>query len=135
MKYIYTIVLLILLVPACTTIPLNQVIGAPTGLDIPHRRSGEFETLTTVHACSGGTLGVFNIESVAFDAKPLWSIYQYVGWYIYGEDTPFISTEFNEDGDIVSVELFGSITTKKELLLLYPSPCDAGRALITGKRI
>ena len=132
MKYIYTIVLLLFLLPACATLPVLDAEARP---NIPHRRSGEFETLTTVHACSGGTLGIFNIESVAFDVEPLWSVYQYVGWYIYGEDTPFISTEFNEDGDIVSVELFGSITTKKELLLLYPSPCDAGRALITGKRI
>ena len=132
MKYICTIVLLLLFLPACVTVP---VIDAEAVLDIPARRGGEFETLTTMHTCSGGTLGAFAIESVAFDVEPLWPAYQYVGWYMYGEDDPFISTQFDEQANLISVNLFGNIVTSGELLDLYPTTCDAGRALITGKRV
>ena len=133
MKYIYTIVLLILLVPACTTIPLNQVIGAPAGLDIPGRRSGEVDTVTSVSECyvdeKATISGTFNIEEVSFDTKPDWKVYEYVGYYLYGEDTPFVVSKFDEDGNIIANELFGKVIKFEELISLYSAPCDAARAV------
>jgi len=132
MRYIPTIVLLLLFLPACATLPVPY---AEAVLDIPHRRSGEYHTLSKVHTCSGGVMGLFTIESVAFDTEPDWPVYEYVGWYMYGEDDPFISTQFNEQADIIRADLFGNVITGEELLTRYPTPCDAARALITGKRV
>ncbi len=43
--------------------------------------------------------------------------------------------QFDEQANLISVNLFGNIVTSEELLDLYPTPCDAARALITGKRV
>ena len=133
------VVVAALLVPACATIPSPT--PAEAGLDIPTRRSDHgFNTHTKLDTCSRSLedphLGVFNIESVSYDTAPKWPvIYQYTGYYLYGETVPFVATEFSEEGNIIAVELFGELTTFEEMIALYPKPCDAARVVYNQTRI
>ena len=134
MRYIPTIVLLSFLVTACASLPVSL---AEARLDIPDRWSNHgYTVVTEVSACyvdlDDHSLGTFKIQKISYDTKPEWEVYQYIGFYLYGETVPFVVTKFDEAGELIAVELFGEPVSFDKLAASFRIPCDAAR-VIYGK--
>jgi len=97
---------------------------AATPFNPPHRR-GDVPHETVVGPCMHPDKTITNIEKVSFDTHPYWPVYEYVAFYLYSQDIPFIVVRFDEQGEMIDARLHGIPISPQELLYKYEDPCNA----------
>jgi len=95
-----------------------------TPFAMPDRRGGEFQTETTLASCRTEDGNIVTIERVSFDTHPTWDFYEYLGFYRYAENEPYIAVRFDEDGDMIDARLYGIPIAPDDLMrVTNRDPC------------